>query len=112
MKKILRDAEFRERFSKHERELSRLFNSLYSDQGACAAFETMLERAFNQRREALKELDRARLKEQTWYLSPTRNGILDETEPAADYLTALPRRAARYREEEIPLPRQIDTSTR
>ena len=101
MKKILRDAEFRERFSKHERELSRLFNSLYSDQGACAAFETMLERAFNQRREALKELDRARLKEQTWYLSPTRNGVLDETEPAADYLTALPRRAARYREEEI-----------
>ena len=67
MKKTIRNAEFESRYRKHEKELKQLFFSLYEDRRAFAAFTDMLRRAFDERGEELKAVDRARLSQVDWY---------------------------------------------
>ncbi len=69
--------EFRERFDRHEDELRWLFMELYhDDEQAYDYFVRMLERAYEERPEALRRLDRQRLTEPAWYKGNDLVGML------------------------------------
>ena len=71
------NTEFLSRFSRFEAELKLLFLKLYhDDRRAYDAFADMLHRCYEERPEALRELDRQRLAEPGWYKGHSLVGML------------------------------------
>ena len=69
--------EFRDRFERHEEELRWLYMELYhGDEQAWDYFADMLRRAYESRREDLRELDRQRLRDPDWYKGGNLVGML------------------------------------
>ena len=69
--------EFRDRFERHEEELRWLYMELYhGDEQAWDYFADMLSRAYESRREDLRELDRQRLRDPDWYKGGNLVGML------------------------------------
>ena len=69
--------EFRDRFERHEEELRWLYMELYhGDEQAWEYFADMLSRAYENRREGLRELDRQRLRDPDWYKGGNLVGML------------------------------------
>ncbi len=69
--------EFRDRFERHEEELRWLYMELYhGDELAWDYFADMLRRAYESRREDLRELDRQRLRDPDWYKGGNLVGML------------------------------------
>ncbi len=69
--------EFRDRFERHEEELRWLYMELYhGDEQAWDYFADMLSRAYENRREGLRELDRQRLRDPDWYKGGNLVGML------------------------------------
>ena len=67
MKQPIHDIEFENRYRKYDRELGELFGSLYDSDSAYERFTAMLERAWLERSDELRAVDRARLKNPGWY---------------------------------------------
>ena len=71
------DKEYRSRFSRHEEELRDLYFKLYpGDVRAWEYFCTMLHRCWEERPEALRELDRLREADPQWYKGHNLVGML------------------------------------
>ncbi len=69
--------EFRIRFERHEEELRWLYMELYhGDEEAWDYFTDMLWRAYENRRDGLRRLDRSRLKDPDWYKGGNLVGML------------------------------------
>ena len=69
--------EFRARFERHEEELRWLFMELYhNDEQAYEYFADMLCRAYEQRSEALRAIDNAKLSDPDWYKGNKLVGML------------------------------------
>ncbi len=69
--------EFRDRFERHEEDLRWLYMELYhGDEQAWDYFADMLSRAYENRREGLRELDRQRLRDPDWYKGGNLVGML------------------------------------
>ena len=69
--------EFLDRYQRCAAELRQLYLSLYhNDERAYDYFLSMLERSYEERGEALRELDRARLADPGWYKSRSLVGML------------------------------------
>ena len=69
--------EFRSRFERHEEELRWLYMELYhGDEQAWDYFADMLCRAYENRRDGLRRLDRQRLEEPDWYKGGDLVGML------------------------------------
>ncbi|MBQ3952059.1 MAG: amylosucrase, partial [Oscillospiraceae bacterium] len=68
--------EYSRRFSRHENELRSLYGELYSDIGAWEYFVSVLKKAYDERPESLKELDRVREAKPGWYRGHELVGML------------------------------------
>ena len=70
-------SEFQARFENHEEELRWLFMELYhNDEQAYDYFVGMLKRAYDERSEDLREIDRRRLADPDWYKGNNLVGML------------------------------------
>ena len=84
------EQEFRLRFEKHEEELRWLFMELYhNDAQAYDYFVNMLCRAWSERPEALREIDRRRLQDPDWYKGNDLVGMLMYVDCFAETLTGV-----------------------
>ena len=73
--------EFRARFERHEEELRWLFMELYhNDEQAYEYFADMLCRAYEQRSEALRAIDNAKLSDPDWYKGNKLVGIISHVD--------------------------------
>ena len=71
------DKTFAARFARHEEELKQLYLQLYhGDEQAYAYFIEMLERAYEERPAALRQLDKAREADPAWYKGHELVGML------------------------------------
>ncbi|MDO4632915.1 MAG: amylosucrase [Eubacteriales bacterium] len=76
-KKEILEPEFKERLNKKFDELKWLYSELYhNDEQAFSYFLKMLHRMYQERRESLKELDRSREADASWYRSRDMFGML------------------------------------
>ena len=70
-------SEFQARFENHEEELRWLFMELYhNDEQAYDYFVGMLKRAYDERSEDLREIDRLKLADPDWYKGNNLVGML------------------------------------
>ena len=79
--------EFAQRFQQKSQELKALYLGLYhNDLGAWDYFSAMIERAYDQRPEALRQMDRDREKSPDWYKGNDMTGMLMYVGPFAGTL--------------------------
>jgi amylosucrase len=71
---------FNERFAIYEKELNKLYYSLYGNTDGFDNFKDILQNRYFQRDNSLKSLDKERLKNPTWYLSNKMLGMSMYTE--------------------------------
>lgn len=79
--------EFKARFRRHEEELGQLYEQLYpGDETALRYFISMLFRAWQERPDSLKEIDRACEQNPFWYKDRSLTGMLMYTDAFAKNL--------------------------
>ena len=83
------EAVFLKRLNEHMDELKWLYMELYEDEGSFEALIQMLSDSFGERPAALKDLDRAREEDPSWYRTKDMLGMILYTDCFAEDLKGL-----------------------